>query len=74
MSEFKKFAKKYAELRPYEPGETLAGVSISDEDRKTGSPKVGDMVARNPENHRDQWLVNAEWFQKNYVTTPVEDA
>ncbi len=62
-----------AELRPYVPGEDLEGeplalapVSVSAEDRKAGSPKAGDMIARNPKNHADQWLVSAAYFAENF--------
>ena len=56
-----------AELRPYRSGETLNGrVSISAEDRAAGSPKPGDMIARNPKNHQDQWLVAAQYFADNF--------
>lgn len=41
-------------------------VSISKEDRKNKSPKIGDMVARNPKNHNDQWLVSKEYFEDNF--------
>jgi hypothetical protein len=58
--------KQIAELRPYEPGENLEGVSLSIEDRKAGSPKQGDMIARNPKNHADQWLVSAKYFEDNF--------
>ena len=58
--------KQIAELRPYELGETLEGVSVSIEDRKAGSPKRGDMIARNPKNHADQWLVSAKYFENNF--------
>lgn len=53
---FKQYRRKQiAELRPYEPGEVLSDrVSISPADRDAGSPKAGDMIARNPKNHDDQ--------------------
>lgn len=57
---------KIAELRHYVPGETLEGVSIADVDRKAGSPREGDMIARNPKNHADQWLVAAAYFADNF--------
>lgn len=41
-------------------------VSISDFDKANGSPKIGDMVARNPENHNDQWLVAEKYFKENF--------
>lgn len=55
-----------AQLRPYEMGEDLTGVSISEEDRKAGSPKFGDMIARNPNNYADKWLVAAAYFIENF--------
>lgn len=64
---FNKYRRRQiAELRPYEPGETLNGVSMSLEDSKAGSPKEGDMIARNPDNHTDQWLVAKAYFEKNF--------
>lgn len=65
---FQQFRRKQiAELRPYEPGEVLSDrVSISASDTEAGSPKVGDMIARNPKNHEDQWLVAADYFTDNF--------
>lgn len=71
MSDFKQYHRKQiAELRPYVAGEILEGVSISIEDSNAGSPKDGDMIARNPKNHSDQWLVAADYFAANFE--PVE--
>jgi hypothetical protein len=61
--------KQIAELRPYIPGEEMNGISISAEDRNAGSPKAGDMIARNPKNHADQWLVAAKYFADNFEPT-----
>ncbi len=67
MSEFKRYRRKeIAELRPYEEGEDVAGVSLSDADRQAGSPKTGDMIARNPADHADQWLVAKQYFLDNF--------
>ena len=33
-------------------GENMDGISVSDTDAKAGSPKAGDMIARNPETTR----------------------
>ena len=41
-------------------------VSISEADLKAGSPKIGDMVARNSKNHLDQWLVAKQYFEDNF--------
>ena len=43
-------------------------VSISDVDLENGSPRDGDMIARNPKNHLDQWLVAKQYFEDNFET------
>lgn len=58
--------KQIAELRSYESGEPMSGISISEEDTKAGSPKAGDMIARNPTNHDDKWLVAKAYFAANF--------
>jgi len=67
MSEFKKYRRKgFSEMRAYVEGEELNElVSISEADLKNGSPKLGDMIARNPKNHDDQWLVAKAYFEEN---------
>lgn len=73
MPKFAQYRRKQiAELRPYVPGEPMAGISISDADREAGSPKRGDMIARNPKDHKDQWLVSAQYFADNFE--PVKKA
>ena len=74
MSEFKQYRRKaIAELRPVSPDEvgsvellTNNGVSISQADIDNGSPCALDMIARNPANHNDQWLVAAQYFIDNF--------
>lgn len=58
--------KQTAELRPWREGDDMNAVSISAPDRAEGSPKAGDMIARNPKNHADQWLVAAQYFTDNF--------
>ena len=68
MPNFKPYRRRsIAEMRPYQPGEDLAGVSVAVVDSAAGSPKAGDMIARNPKNHADQWLVAAKYFADNFV-------
>lgn len=68
MSDFQQYRRtQLAELRPYVPGEDLSRVSIAAVDRENGSPKPGDMIARNPANHADQWLVAADYFRDNFA-------
>ncbi len=55
-----------AELRGYVPGENMDGISVAIIDVNAGSPKIGDMIARNPKNHADQWLVSAQYFADNF--------
>jgi hypothetical protein len=65
---FKQYRRKQiAEIRAYVPGEVLSDrVSISAADRDAGSPKLGDMIARNPKNHDDQWLIAKDYFDENF--------
>ncbi len=65
---FKQYRRKQiAELRPYILGEKLGIlVSISQADLAAGSPMQGDMIARNSENHADQWLVAKQYFLDNF--------
>jgi hypothetical protein len=67
MSEWKKYKRKgLSEMRPYISGEILPEtVSISDADLKNGSPKEGDMIAKNPLNENNQWLVAKKHFEDN---------
>jgi len=41
-------------------------VSISEADLDNGSPKIGDMIGRNPKNHLDQWLIAEQYFKDNF--------
>jgi hypothetical protein len=72
MSEFKKYIRTgIAEMRPVTKEELDTSmfdstVSISDADFNNGSPLPGDMIARNPLNHNDQWLVAAPYFTTNF--------
>ena len=65
--------KGLSEMRPFIVGETLTLVSISDADRENGSPKKGDMIARNPKNYDDQWLVAAKYFEDNLELADKSD-
>lgn len=58
--------RQLAHLAQYFPGDDLSGVSISEADSLAGSPKLGDMIARNPKNHDDKWLVAAQYFADNF--------
>ena len=81
MSEFKQYRRtQIAELRPIGLGDIVnynedgsisingssIEISISNEDKGNGSPKIGDMIARNPKNHNDQWLVAEQYFKDNF--------
>lgn len=77
--EFNQYRRKQiAELRPVNDQDLLqfvrkrkimvddVEVSISAQDIINGSPVDGDMIARNPENHKDQWLVAKKYFEDNF--------
>ena len=63
MSEWKQYKRKgLSEMRSYIPGEDLTEISVSPEDNPE---KDLGMVARNPENHADQWYVAKAYFEAN---------
>jgi len=64
------YRKQITEMRPYEEGESVEDIFISEIDRDNGSPRYGDMIARGPKNHEDQWLIPAAYFVENFE--PVE--
>ena len=76
MSEFKQYKRSaIAELRPVTYDEAItkqldSRISLSQADRDNGSPKHGDMIARNPKNHEDQWLVAKQYFEDNFQEVP----
>ena len=69
--QFKKYQRKQklSELRPYVLGEDLTGISVNKEDDPVND--VGGMIARNPDNHNDQWYVAGKYFRDNFDTEPV---
>ena len=48
------------------PNEEPIKVSIADADRQAGSPKIGDVIGKNPNNPQDQWLINEQYYLANY--------
>lgn len=72
MSDFKQYRRKaIAELRPVTHSEAMSrklseSISVSREDKENGSPLLGDMIARNPSNYNDQWLVAKKYFEENF--------
>ncbi len=67
MTNFKEYCRKQiAELTPWTPDFDMSRVSVSASDKEAGSPKTGDMIARNPKNHADMWLVAAAYFADNF--------
>ena len=64
MSGFQFYREKALQpMRPYAPGEDLAGVSVSAED----TPELGGMIAVNPSNPADKWYVAKAFFEANYA-------
>ena len=67
MSKLKLYRKKETQLMiPWSPLLDNDAISISEADRANGSPKLGDMIAINPQNPTDQWLVAEKFFKENY--------
>jgi hypothetical protein len=88
MSEFKSYRRKnVSEMREVTQSDIanfnqdrhihslqdhLFKVSISQADLDNGSPKIGDMIARNPKNHNDKWLVAKAYFEDNLELIEAE--
>ena len=81
MSEFKNYRRSQiaemrevtqADIEQYESKDYISVfgwqyvVSIYSVDKENGSPKIGDMIARNPKDHNDQWLVAEQYFKDNF--------
>ncbi|WP_316176224.1 hypothetical protein [Bradyrhizobium sp. SZCCHNRI1073] len=67
MYYFKRYRRtQIAEMAPWHPGFDMSEVSVSKPDKEAGSPKQGDMIARNPKNYADMWLVAAKYFADNF--------
>ena len=58
--------KQLQELIGWDETLSMALVSISEADKKNGSPKKGDMIAFNPKDATDMWLVAEQFFNDNY--------
>lgn len=66
---YKEYRKKNTQLmRPYIPGESLLGISVSPED----TPEPGGMIAVNRDNIDDRWYVAKEFFLTNYESAEEE--
>lgn len=75
MTRWKQYRRKnVAEMTNWFPGFDMTGVSVSEADRLNGSPKPGDMIARNPNDHSDKWLVAAAYFQENFDIYSIGEA
>jgi len=67
-SDIKLYRKKQLQpMSPYIEGNELPpNCSVSEFDLENGSPKEGDMIAYNPNDYTDTWLVAGEFFRDNY--------
>jgi hypothetical protein len=52
--------------KEWEPEDDMTRVSVSQADKEAGSPKEGDMIAKNIDNEGDQWMIAKEYFLKNF--------
>lgn len=60
MSEYQYYRRTGLSLmRPYVPGEDMAGISIS----KGDTPELGGMIAKSPRDETDRWYVSKAYFE-----------
>jgi hypothetical protein len=65
--EIKNYRKKGVQpMYPWEMSVQMDVISISPADQLAGSPKYGDMIAFNPRDWSDSWLVSQDYFEKHY--------
>jgi len=57
----------WSQARPYVPGEDLSNISVSAVD----VPEFGGMIARNPNNHDEQWYVAKGHFEDAIEGMPL---
>ena len=70
MAEYKTYKPKgLTHATPWTSSIDMTGVSVSDKDKKDGSPKTGDMIAMNPKNPGDRWLIAQAYFEENLELT-----
>ncbi len=71
MTEWTKYRRSnLAEMRPVDPKESLELVSVSAPDAELFNENREEFnrgfVARNPQNHADQWYVSRAYFEANF--------
>ena len=67
----KNYRKKNVQpMFPWNHDTIMSGVSISEGDFDAGSPGYGDMIAVNPKDPMDKWLVAKKFFDENYEEVP----
>ena len=64
MNNYRK--KGVTPMEPWTPETNMDGVSVSDADLENNSPKEGDMIASNPNDPTDRWLVAEAYFNEYY--------
>jgi len=73
MEKYKQYIKiSVTEMAEWYEGFNMDKVSISVGDVKNGSPKKGDMIARNPETPETKWLVSEKYFKENFALKNYE--
>ena len=65
--------KELQPLFPWTPDLPMSLVSVSEADKENGSPKKGDMIAYNPKEPTDFWLVAEKFFIDNYIFVKEQD-
>jgi len=58
---------EYIEARTWDDKFPMGNVRLSTRDANNGSPKLGDMIARRPDDPNDQWLISKKFFDLNYT-------
>ena len=54
------------EITKWDEDFIMSGVLIGPADVENGSPKKGDVIARDPKDHSQKWLINKSDFKSNF--------
>ncbi len=67
MGVFKTYRRRAViEVEPWVKGYDTQGVSVNSAAGRKGSPKAGDVIARNPKDYTDRWLITEQQLKSDF--------
>ncbi len=53
-------------MEPWTEETDMSNVSVGEDDISNGSPQTDDMIAHDPANPSDKWLISSRFFADKY--------